>query len=266
MRPFLRWVGGKARVAKYLGSRIPHFTGRYCEPFMGAGAVFWRLQPRMSILGDANPDLIRCYLTVRDHAEELAEEVEALSRDCSLEAYYLRRNIFNEGGEGVKRSALFIYLNRLSFNGVWRVNRQGQFNVPFGNLSSPTFPSAIQLSEYSARLQDADIECRDFAASLQDLTAGDFAYLDPPYLPASDTAFFRHYTAKRFCSNDHERLAAMVSTLTARGVRVLLTIAADEHSLAAYKGLVCMTHEVTRFVGAGGGRRRAKELLVQNWS
>jgi DNA adenine methylase len=139
MKPFLRWAGGKARVARRLASEVClSGGGRYFEPFLGAGSVFFSVNPSKAILSDANGSLIDCYRAVRDYASDLAGYVEELKRDCSRETYYLRRKHFNSASlGGIERAGLFIYLNRLCYNGVWRVNRHGEFNVPYGRRSPP---------------------------------------------------------------------------------------------------------------------------------
>lgn len=266
-RPFLRWVGGKARVARRLSELLPRLDAkqRYYEPFLGAGSVYFRTAPNDAVLGDANASLISCFNWVREEPTLVARQLEALQTDVTRETYYLRRKEFNFVDDDEHRAALFIYLNRTCFNGIWRVNTRGEFNVPYGAKRDCGFPAESQLLQCATSLRRSTLRNCDFEELVADARDGDVVYFDPPYLPASDTAFFRHYTAIRFGLEDHERLAEAASTLTAKGVRVILTLSDSDTVRDLYGQLRLEEVEVRRYVGAGSGRKRVAELILTNY-
>jgi len=222
-RPFLKWAGGKTRL---LGRILPHVPARfsdYHEPFLGGGAVFFAVQDRfngVAHLADLNEELIHAWIAVRDHADELQQALRVYEQNDSKE-FYLGVRTDNPVGL-VPRAARFIYLNQTSWNGLWRVNRWGQFNVPWGDREFRGL-SNLTLASLDWSLARAEVRCEDFREALARPQRGDFVYLDPPYLPISDTSKFYLYTEKRFRKPDLVELALLCEALSARGVSWIMS-------------------------------------------
>lgn len=223
-RPFVKWAGGKDRLLNQLQPYFPQSFERYIEPFLGGGAVFYFLRPARAILGDSNPELIEAYQVVRDQLEALMALLDQHAPYVRDRAYYYRLRATDPTRlSPVQRAARFIYLNRTCYNGLYRVNRRGQFNVPFGRYSRPpTLYDPENLRQVSALLQGADLRCTDFEETMAMAGPGDFVYLDPPYDPLSATANFTGYTRESFGRTEQERLAAAVRAAAGRGALVLL--------------------------------------------
>jgi DNA adenine methylase len=223
-RPFLRWAGGKTRLLRHLLPHVPEQFESFYEPFLGGGAVFLAVGRRAAkrhTLADLNEELINTWLLVRDRPLELLAALEPyLGKDTEV-AYYEVRD-----GEApvdpIGRAARFVYLNQTAWNGLWRVNRWGRFNVPWGARPFRGYDEA-QLLAVSAALHDVKLEHADFRTVLKRPRAGDFVYLDPPYLPVSDTSKFSGYTKQRFRAADLAELAELCEALTARGVKWVMS-------------------------------------------
>lgn len=266
-KPILRWVGGKARLLPRLRPMLPAPDAyqRFLEPFVGGGSVFFALEPERAILGDANCELMRCYRWVRNAPRGMAALLLELQNDQTRETYYLRRKEFSSLSGGMRKAALFIYLNKTSFNGIWRVNKLGEYNVPYGAKERPGFPSASSLLEASALLKRSELIDGDFHYTLQQARPEDFVFLDPPYRPSSSTAFFRHYTSERFGDDDHRRLRDWVHDADRAGVMLMLTISADDLAVGDYGSLKMRRWSVQRYVSASAKRQKANELVITNW-
>lgn len=220
-RPFLKWAGGKRQILPTLLARLPDFPGCYFEPFVGAGALFFALGPKSAVLNDSNARLVATYRAVRDDPEGVIARLGRMRYD--REFYYRVRAMDVDGLPDVEVAAWMIYLNRAGFNGLYRVNSAGRFNVPFGRYANPVICDAENLRACSRLLQRADIRCGDFADAVQDARPGDFVYFDPPYVPLSRSANFTAYTAGGFGMRDQERLRDLARDLKARGVAILLS-------------------------------------------
>jgi DNA adenine methylase len=266
-RPFLRWVGGKARVASFLAGYVPPLgdQSRYFEPFLGAGSLFFAVRPSQAVLSDANASLIDCFTRVKAEPGAVWECLRELTYQTDPTKYYELRATFNDLSDSVEKAALFIYLNKTCFNGIWRVNRRGQFNVPYGGKVRAGFPTIDQLKECSAALRCADLRVQDFSEALTEAKAGDFVYMDPPYLPISSTSFFRHYTSERFAIEAHERVAELCHNLSCRGVKVMITEADSLVARGWYRGYHVAERAVRRYVASNGDRYEAAELLIANY-
>lgn len=234
LRPFLRWAGGKRRIVPSLLRFFPPgFDGRarrFFEPFVGGGALAialgdpahpYYVPGENLFINDANPDLILAYKALRDHMEELVEHLARLAVKKDRAAYEKVRNSMPTGT--VPRAARFIYLNKTCFNGLWRVNARGAFNVPFGRLKNPTIYDEQNLHALNRRLQCATITCEDFEVAVEAAREGDLVYFDPPYIPLTLTSSFSQYAKEGFRLEDQHRLASLIGELTARGVQVLLS-------------------------------------------
>jgi DNA adenine methylase len=293
-RPFLKWAGGKRQLLPYLREFFPHQIGRYWEPFVGSGAVFFdlcangRLRPDTAYLSDDNPDLIGTYLRVRDETVPLigalSRLAEAHGRTGREHYYRVRDEQFNpqrrqwrEAGAladaySIDLAAMLIYLNRTGYNGLFRLNAAGEFNVPMGRYDSPTIVQAERLRAAASALAGATIRRAHFVEALRDAGRGDVVYLDPPYAPLSKTANFRGYTAAGFDASDQRKLRDLVLSLAARQVSVVLSNSTAPEIVALYDdrqarraGLRCHRVPARRAINTRADRRGVvDELVVSN--
>ena len=195
---------------------------RYHEPFLGGGAVFFSIQPQVGSINDVNPRLMNFYRVVRDRPRNLIEEARRYRYD--EKEYYCLRERFNSGGpDEVEGAALLLYLNKTAYNGLYRVNSKGEFNVPFGRYEDPTIVQEKRILRASRLLRKVNIRCEDFTYVSGVAEEGDLCYLDPPYNPASDTANFTDYVEGGFDADDHNRLRDLCVELDKRGVVFVLS-------------------------------------------
>ncbi len=260
--PFLKWAGGKTQLLPNLLEHAPTNYGKYIEPFVGGGALFFRLQPARAVLADSNPDLINCYVVVRDRLEELLSRLKGYERWHSSEFYYRVRA--QTPSEPVERAARFIYLNKTCYNGLYRVNKQGQFNVPFGKYHNPFSCDVATLRAASHALRNAELVCGDYKETLERHSQpGDFVYLDPPYMPISKYSDFKRYTADYFYSSDHQNLAETVRQLQQMGCYVLVSNSFSEFVLDLYEGLNIVQALARRNINKDPAKRTGvKEVIV----
>ena len=223
--PFLKWAGGKRQLLAHIEALLPWRIDTYFEPFLGGAAVFFRLAAgarfRRAVLADANPELVNCYQSIRDDVDGVIGELRRYRNDRAL--YYRVRSRDPEKLSETARAARLIYLNRCGYNGLYRVNSSGRFNVPFGRYRDPVICDEPRLRAAAAALKKAKIVCGDFARTLKNVGPDDFAYLDPPYVPLSATASFTAYAARDFGAADQQRLAGILRSLAARRVPALLS-------------------------------------------
>jgi len=266
-RPFLRWIGGKRllihRLLPYLPPRFSE--RRYHEPFAGAASFFFRLAPRAARISDLNEHVIECYREVRDRHKQVAAYLRGHERNNSEKYYYEVRKQYNRSSFGPAQAARFIYLNQTCFNGVFRVNMDGAFNVPYGDKPEPAFPSTQDLELASKVLKRASLTMADYGTALLKAASGDFVYLDPPYPPLNGTSFFTHYTPDRFDQDNQERLAAFVHDLHHVGALFLMTNADLPKIRRLYSGYQIWELSVTRYVSCKASRYRVKELVITNY-
>jgi DNA adenine methylase len=265
--PFLRWVGGKRGLARRLVELAPDDAskGRYVEPFLGAGSLFFTLAPPEAILGDANGHLVSCYRHIRDSPKSVASQLRHHAASHGKRYYYRVRKLYNQTSASPARAAHFIYLNHACFNGVFRVNRDGEFNVPVGDKKEPNFPTAGHLERVAQQLKQTKLVVGDFETTLALAKKGDFVYLDPPYPPLNGTAYFAHYTKDRFAAADQERLAKLVRELDTRGCDVMVTNAWVKTIKGLYKGFNFKRLTVTRWVTCNKKRHRVREVVITNY-
>jgi DNA adenine methylase len=185
---FLRWIGGKTKTVNILAKFVPSSYGCYWEPFLGGASLFFLLKPEISILADSNSDLINCYQVVKDNPSDLSYEIESHRIRHSENYCYQIREQYNQGGDNVEQAGRFIYLNKACFNGIYRVNKEGKFNVPYGNKVTPSLPNSQKLDLVSKSLQKAKIVCGSFerTVDIQGIKPNDFIYFDPPYPPINE--------------------------------------------------------------------------------
>lgn len=222
VKPILKWAGGKSQMLDVLLSKVPSHYGKYIEPFFGGGALFFALRPENAVIADSNPELVNLYAQIRDHVEEV---ITVLTGYKNEQDQFLKvRSLDWTKLSPVDAAARTIYLNKTCFNGLYRVNRKGQFNTPFGKYKNPKICDAQALREASKTLQNATIACGDYAAVLAEhAKPGDFVFLDPPYIPVSEYSDFKRYTKEQFEISDHSRLAVEFSRLHSLGCHLLLT-------------------------------------------
>jgi DNA adenine methylase len=261
--PFLKWAGGTTSLLPELLKHVPRQLKRYHEPFVGGGALFFAVAPRRAVLSDANGELIHCWRQVRDDAHGVLDALSVHVYDrARFEAVRALDPLRLAPAE---RAARFIYLNKTCFNGLWRVNRAGRFNVPFGRYKNPTFHDPGLLLRASRALRGVHIHRATFEIALQRASPGEFVYLDPPYDPVSETASFTSYTRTAFAWADQERLAAECAALDRRGIRFLLSNSATPRIRALYRGFEQRVVSAPRHISCKGERRgRVDELLVFN--
>ena len=235
-RPFLKWAGGKGQLLEQFQKLFPHpdEIGRYWEPFLGSGAVFFHLQNREIIQGkpvflsDINGTLMDLWLHLRDQPQKVIQELRKLQLKYdprNAETYYVNRTRYNELGDvsSIEKSALFIALNRTCFNGLYRENSKGEFNVPVGRYANPRILDEANLWAVSEVLCGVRLECRPYVDVLNGAKKGDFVYFDPPYYPRNKTSAFAQYSRDGFRATDHEMLTALFIDLTKKGVKCMLS-------------------------------------------
>ena len=222
-RPFLKWAGGKNRLIPQIRIHLPerHSYKKYYEPFLGGGAVFFYLQPCVARLTDVNPELIVTYNCVKNNLEELIKLLKIHAHNHSEEYYYeLRQTVVKTD---LEKAARLIYLNKTCFNGLYRVNSKGQFNVPLGRYKNPNICPIELLLSASDSLQSAEIKQADFNDILNHATGSDdFVFFDPPYHPISSTSYFTAYSRNSFNEDDQIRLRDTCAELANRGVKVMV--------------------------------------------
>lgn len=269
-RPFLKWAGGKAQILPELLSRIPPDFNAYHEPFLGGAALFFalaregRLSGKKVFLSDSNPELINAYLAVRDAPGELLEILKDYQSRIAREDYYRIRAELPRSP--VERAARLIYLNRTCYNGLYRVNSKGQFNVPFGRYKNPKIYDPDNILAASEALRGAEILCEDFGGVLSRALPGDFVYFDPPYYPLSRTANFTDYTSDGFSEQDHIRLALTFGALSEKGVLVMESNSDTGFIRKQYKAWRLIKIRARRPINSKGeGRGPVKELIIVNY-
>lgn len=268
-KPFLRWAGGKNRSIPFLRSHLPRSfssANRYFEPFLGAGSLFFSLTPRRAKLSDINKDLIECYQALKQRPDLVSRYLhQHLTKTC--EAYYYQmRHKYNYSKPSIYRAALFIYLNKTCFNGIWRVNKKGEFNVPYGHQDHPALPSKEELLKVSIALANAELEQKDYKDVIAEVKKGDFVYLDPPYPPLNNTSNFTHYTKEGFTKEDHKEVVLFAKELANKGCYVLVSNSDTEYIRSLYENdFNIFELEVMRLIRADGKRYKVKEIAVTNY-
>jgi len=261
--PFLKWVGGKSRLLPELLRHLPARMKRYHEPFVGGGALFFAAQPKRASLSDVNAELVHTYTEVRD---DVAGVLDALARHVyEREHFEMVRALEPESLSPSARAARFIYLNKTCFNGLWRVNKSGKFNVPFGRYTAPRFCDPATLLRASHALQNVTITHQTYAEAALAAAPGDFVYFDPPYDPVSPTASFTGYSASPFLWTQQEELAAVCAQLNRRGVRFLLSNSATPRIRSLYAQFEQRIVRAPRSINSkADARGNVDEILVFN--
>lgn len=267
VRPVLKWPGGKRRLLGELKNNLPSdYEDRvFVEPFFGGGALFFELEPPAAIILDANPALMGLYGVIRSRAQQLIEQTKRYENKNTESDYYQIREKFNlRKTFGVDEAAQFLYLNRTCFNGLYRVNRFGEFNVPFGSYKNPElFSEAVLLSAQEV-LRHARLYVGDFLAALQFCEGDEFVYMDPPY--HSDGTGFTSYVEGGFGEKRQRQVAKVFSELSCRGCKVMASNADTPLIRSLYRGFSVKEVSAPRSIAAKGSvRKRVRELLICNY-
>lgn len=260
-KPILKWAGGKTQLLSELLPKVPKSYSRYIEPFFGGGAMFFALQPEDAIISDSNPEIINMYREVADHVEDVIQYLKQYENTSEM-FYAVRSQDWTELSK-TEAAARTIYLNKTCFNGLYRVNKQGQFNVPYGKYKNPKICDKEGLRAASLVLKKADILCGDYLLVLEHYAQpGDFVFLDPPYLPISEYADFKRYTKEQFYEEDHVELAKMIMTLHERGCYVILTNSNHPlvHELYAPYNIDII--QTKRHISCNGSTRKGEDVIV----
>jgi DNA adenine methylase len=256
--PVIKWVGGKTKLLPELLARLPATWGRYYEPFAGGAALFFRLAPKRAVLADRNADLVGLYRAVASDAPAVIRRLE-LHRHAHDEAHYYdtraRWNDRSVSWTAAERAAAFIYLNKTCFNGLWRVNRAGGFNVPMGRYVDPPICVPDALHAAHRVLARAELRCADYRTAVADATAGDLIYFDPPYDPITPTANFTSYTADAFGPEQQRELADLARELVGRGCRVMLSNSDTPFIRSIYKGFRIDRVKCARAINSNAAKR-----------
>ena len=262
VRPFLRWAGGKGWARRHVLDITQNLEFKsYHEPFLGGGAMFFAFRPNAAFLSDVNPRLVQTYRALRDNPENVIDTL--LSFPKKKEAYYsIRKTTFKHEFES---AAQFIYLNQLCFNGLYRVNRKGEFNVPFGNRENHEF-NVPNLRAVSRSLKNVEIYDRDFEACLKDIGAGDLVFLDPPYTVSHNNNGFITYNEKLFSMSDQDRLSKFIGEVIRKNAFFILTNAAHDTIREMFGGHG-KVHEFSRpslIAARNANRGKFAELFITN--
>ena len=264
--PIVKWAGGKTRLLGELIERMPDHFERYFEPFAGGAALFFRLSPLgPAILADVNADLVTTYRAIATNVETVIERLRA-HRDRHCESYfYAMRASWNAGRErwpDEERAAVFVYLNKTCFNGLWRVNKAGGFNVPMGKYENPTIFDPDAMRAASSALARAEIRCGDYRDVVADARAGDLIYFDPPYDPVGETSNFASYTADGFGADDQRELAEFARKLAGRGCHVMLSNADTPFVRTIYEGFQIDRVACSRAINSKATKRGGVDEVI----
>ncbi len=261
VKPILKWAGGKTQMLSDLLPKVPFSYGRYIEPFLGGGAMFFALQPENAIIADSNPELINMYQQVSDHVDDVIQYLEQYKN--TKERFYAVRSQKWEALPAAEAAARTIFLNKTCFNGLYRVNKKGDFNVPYGKYANPRICDRDALYAASAVLKKAEILCGDYFLVLEHYAKeGDFIFLDPPYLPVSEYSDFKLYTKEQFYEEDHVELAKIIMRLHERGCHVILTNSNHPLVHELYAPFTIDIVHTKRYISCRGSSRQGEDVIV----
>lgn len=272
VQPILKWAGGKRQLLETIEPLLPKEIDFYCEPFLGGGALLFHLQPHAAIINDANKNLMLVYRAVRDNVEALVEELSGFEN--TAECFYAVRAWDRDEERYAaipdeKKAARIIFLNKTCFNGLYRVNSSGKFNVSFGKYKAPKILEAQALRAVSAYLRENSVAiCSEDYSNVLDLVPeGGFVYLDPPYDPISDTAGFTGYTTRGFSREEQLRLKECCDALSERGVKFMLSNSSTPYIKSLFSDYEVIVVKARRSINSVGSKRGAvDEVIVRNYA
>ena len=269
--PLLKWAGGKTQLIEKIKCNLPTTYKNYYEPFVGSGAVLLKLTPKKAFINDINKQLINLYRQMQNRPEELILKVEEL--DClpsTKDRYLSVREQYNskiaQGTLDAECAALMIWINKHCFNGLYRVNRKGLFNVPYNNKTSGKSIDEDNARRVARYLQkNVTVTCLDFEDACKDVGKDDFVYFDSPYIPESPTASFTDYSSKGFSKDDHERLAKLFRQLDQKGAKLMLSNNDVPLARTLYAGFKIQSFAVKRMINRNAKSREGKEIIITNY-
>lgn len=269
MEPFVKWAGGKRQLLKEIEKRLPNKFNKYYEPFVGGGALLFYLSPDEAVINDINKELINTYLQIRTNPEDLIVELNKMDNiEINQEDYNIIRERYNEkiikAEYDMEMAVLFIYLNKHCFNGLYRVNRKGLFNVPWNKKSKVSSFNKSNIMEISTYLKDVNILNGDFSEALKDCEKGDFIFIDSPYAPINPTSF-ESYTKEGFDKDSHIRLSEEFKRLDELGCYCMLTNHNTEFIKELYKDYNVDIVNVKRMINSDSKNRVGKEVIITNY-
>jgi DNA adenine methylase len=267
-KPFVKWAGGKKQIIAQLTARLPKNYNRYFEPMIGGGALFFHLAPEKAFISDVVAELINAYSVVQRAVDPLLDD---LRQHVHTKAYFYELRGADRSGQmahwsNVQRASRFIYLNRVCFNGLYRVNSQGHFNVPFGEYKNPRLVDEANLRACAAALKSTEISVSSFEALEDRAEEGDFVYFDPPYLPLSQTACFTSYSQDGFDMARHEALRDLCQRLDRRRVKFMLSNSSAPAVRELYRMFNLTEIEANRAINSDAqARGKIREVIVTNY-
>lgn len=262
-KPFLKWAGSKKWLSPHINKYIPAKFKKYFEPFVGSGAIFFALCPQNAQLSDTNKHLIEAYEVIQKFPYAVIRELKGMPYDKDF--YYELRDSVRGLGK-VKRAARFIYLNQACWNGLYRENKNGKFNVPFGKQKNPQIFDADNIIKIATALKDIKLHNCDFETAVLEVRPNDFIFFDPPYITSHQNNGFCYYNAKLFSWNDQQKLANLVRHLNEKGCFILVTNADHQSIKELYAGFSMTTLTRNSMIAADiKSRKIVKELLITNY-
>jgi len=271
IRPVIKWVGGKRQIIKQIAPYIPPTFSTYYEPFLGGGAVLLALQPKKAVVNDINSELMNLYVVIKDNVEDLITDLKKHKNEADY--FYQIRELDRQKDKyqnltPIQRASRIIYLNKTCYNGLFRVNKTGEFNTPFGHYKNPNIVNGATLRAVSDYFNTAEIDffCGDFGESLQKVKKDDFVYLDPPYDPLSDTANFTGYSRGGFGQIEQIRLKELCDRLNEKKVKFLLSNSATDFIKELYQEYRIEVVQASRLINSKADKRgEINELLIMNY-
>jgi DNA adenine methylase len=261
-KPLLKWVGGKTQLLNTILPKIPKKFNNYIEPFFGGGAVFFALNPKSSVIADSNAELVNLYSIVKTKPNDLIKALKKFK--YSSEDYYNVRSLIYENLSDIEKAARTVYLNRTCFNGLYRVNKKGQFNVPFGKYTNPKICDETNIHAVSLALKDAQIICADYKTILKEYTKeGDLIFIDPPYLPISKYSDFKRYTKEQFYEEDHIDLANEIVKLHEKGCHIIHTNSNHPLVHELYGAFNIEVIKTKRHINSDSSKRVGEDVIVE---
>lgn len=271
IKPIVKWAGGKRQLINEIERFIPEHYSTYYEPFVGGGALLFHIQPNKAVINDVNEELMNLYTIVKDNVDELIKDLE--KHENTKEYYYKMRELDRDKERyskltNIERASRIHFLNKTCFNGMFRVNQQGEFNVPFGRYTNPDIINKATLKAVSKYFNKSNIKLLncDFEEALKGIRKGSFVYFDPPYDPISDSSSFTGYAKGGFDREEQKRLKKLCDKLNDRGVKFLLSNSTTEFILELYKDYSLEIIQARRVINSNPDLRgEVDEVLVRNY-
>ena len=272
LTPFVKWAGGKTQLLEKLHEKMPEIYNRYYEPFIGGGALFLSLKPKNAVINDVNSQLLNVYRKLKNDAENVIRILKSYDDcECDRMHYEEMRTMYNNMSENNQLTsecaAMTIWINKHCFNGLYRVNKKGLFNVPFNNKNSGKSMDEENLRKIGEFLNESNAEILegDFEKACETVEIGDFVYFDSPYVPVNETANFTDYTKDGFTYEDHKRLSELFKSLDKKGVKIMLSNHDVQLVHDLYAGYNIENISVRRHINSDASKRTGKEVIVTNY-